>query len=81
MLSRKQEESQIFEDMENRKRNKKSHFPSAPMNRPIVLPGGKKWREPDDVIPRKINARKYTDEVIAETISSQSEIIIGTTLG
>ncbi|XP_044742546.1 PDZ and LIM domain protein 5-like isoform X2 [Chrysoperla carnea] len=80
-LDKKYKEEQEDQQPSIKLTYKKPMFPSTPLQRPIVLPGGKKLYEPDDIVPRKINARKYTDEVIAETISSQSEIIIGTTLG
>lgn len=44
----------------------------GPAPRPLILPGGRKWRTPKDA---------YNDEFIAETLSAQAEIITGTTLG
>uniref|UniRef100_A0A1L8E578 Putative titin isoform x3 n=1 Tax=Nyssomyia neivai TaxID=330878 RepID=A0A1L8E578_9DIPT len=46
--------------------------PLVPQERPIFLPGGRKWRKPKDA---------FNDEFIAEVLSSQAELIIGTTLG
>ena len=46
--------------------------PLTPQERPQVLPGGRKWRNPKDA---------YNEEFIAEVISSQAELIIGSTLG
>lgn len=38
----------------------------------MVLPGGKKWYQPQDA---------FTEEYIAETLVSQSEVLVGTTIG
>jgi len=43
-----------------------------PQERPIHLPGGRKWRNEKDAM---------NEEMIAEIISSQAELIMGTTLG
>ncbi|CAG9827265.1 unnamed protein product [Diabrotica balteata] len=43
--------------------------------RPIVLPGGRKWIDPDDVVPTR--KPKMTDEKIMETIDSNLEVIAG----
>lgn len=43
-----------------------------PVERPLVLPGGRKWRCPRDA---------YNEDYIAEVISSQAELINGSTLG
>lgn len=51
---------------------KKSFFPLVPLERPIVLPGGRKWRNEKDA---------FNDEFIAEVLSSQAELIVGSTLG
>lgn len=40
--------------------------------RPLVLPGGRKWRNEKDAM---------NEEMIAEIISSQAELIMGQTLG
>jgi hypothetical protein len=40
--------------------------------RPIILPGGRKWKNAKDAM---------NDELIAEIISSQAELIMGSTLG
>lgn len=40
--------------------------------RPIILPGGRKWRNAKDAM---------NEEMIAEIISSQAELIMGSTLG
>lgn len=46
--------------------------PRTPQERPLVLPGGRKWRNAKDA---------YNEDFIAEVISSQAELIVGSTLG
>lgn len=46
--------------------------PLTPQERPIHLPGGRKWRNSKDA---------FNEEFIAEVLSSQAELIKGTTLG
>ncbi|XP_021713055.1 PDZ and LIM domain protein Zasp isoform X2 [Aedes aegypti] len=46
--------------------------PLTPQERPIYLPGGRKWRNAKDA---------FNEQFIAEVISSQAELIQGTTLG
>lgn len=41
-------------------------------DRPIFLPGGRKWKTPKDA---------FNDDFIKEVISSQAELIVGSTLG
>lgn len=54
------------------KRVKKAAFgPLTPMERPIFLKG-RIWKSPKDA---------FNEDFIAETISSQAELIIGSTLG
>lgn len=48
------------------------NFVKKPAERPVVLPGGRKWRCPRDA---------YNEDYIAEVISSQAELINGSTLG
>lgn len=47
-------------------------YPLTPLPRPIVLPGGRKWRSPKDA---------YNEKFIAETLISQAEVLVGSTLG
>lgn len=47
-----------------------------PVQRPIILPGGRKWIEPDDALPKSRNP-KMTDQKIANTIETYSEVITG----
>lgn len=57
----------------NPKRSKRAFGPLTPSSeRPLVLPGGRRWYRPKDA---------YNDEFIAETLSAQAELITGTTLG
>lgn len=46
--------------------------PLTPQERPLVLPGGRKWRNEKDA---------FNEDFIAEIISSQAELIMGSTLG
>ncbi|XP_055313334.1 uncharacterized protein LOC129574841 isoform X2 [Sitodiplosis mosellana] len=46
--------------------------PKTPSERPLVLPGGRKWRNERDA---------YNEEFIAETMSAHAELINGSTLG
>lgn len=46
--------------------------PLTPQQRPMVLPGGRKWRNERDA---------FNEDFIAEVISSQAELIMGQTLG
>ena len=63
------EEKQIDEDLELRKRR---ICPLTPLPRPVVLPGGRIWRKPQDA---------FNEEFIAETLISQAEVLVGSTLG
>lgn len=49
-----------------------AHGPKTPNERPVVLPGGRKWRNPRDA---------FNEDSIAEIISSQAELISGSALG
>lgn len=51
-----------------------------PIQRPIILPGGRKWTEPDDACPR-VRTPKMSDEKIATTIETYSEVIVGKAKG
>uniref|UniRef100_A0A1B6M261 Uncharacterized protein n=2 Tax=Graphocephala atropunctata TaxID=36148 RepID=A0A1B6M261_9HEMI len=48
------------------------NFPRTVAERPIVLPGGRKWYTPRDA---------YNEDFIAETIINQSEVLVGSTIG
>ncbi|CAH2987936.1 unnamed protein product [Chilo suppressalis] len=46
--------------------------PPTPVERPLVLPGGRRWRKPQDA---------YNEQFIAETLTAQAEIIQGKAKG
>lgn len=48
--------------------------------RPIVLPGGRKWSDPEDAVA-KTRTPKMSDEKICKTIEDFSEVIVGKTKG
>lgn len=69
----------MIHELETRlKREKRSKGPRrlfgplVPQQRPLVLPGGRRWYRPKDA---------YNDEFIADTLSAQAELIVGHTLG
>nr|XP_036219867.1 titin isoform X2 [Bactrocera oleae] len=77
---KKQKRNDVIEELEeqlerknNPRRSKRAFGPLTPSSeRPLVLPGGRRWYRPKDA---------YNDEFIAETLSAQAELITGTTLG
>uniref|UniRef100_A0A2S2PSB3 Uncharacterized protein n=1 Tax=Schizaphis graminum TaxID=13262 RepID=A0A2S2PSB3_SCHGA len=60
------------EETEDREPSGRPMYPLTPLPRPIVLPGGRKWRCPKDA---------YNEKFIAETLISQAEVLVGSTLG
>ena len=62
----------VMERREKQKRAKQSFGGLAPLERPLVLPGGRKWRNAKDA---------YNEQIIAEIISCTSEVLMGTTIG
>lgn len=50
------------------------------MERPIILPGGKKWSDPEDAIPI-YKKPKFSEEKIFETIENSLETIAGNRKG
>lgn len=62
----------LFQDVEICESKIKPALPLTPQIRPLVLPGGRKWVQPKDA---------FTEEFIAETLVSQSEVLVGTTIG
>nr|XP_026483129.1 uncharacterized protein LOC113391391 isoform X1 [Vanessa tameamea]XP_026483130.1 uncharacterized protein LOC113391391 isoform X1 [Vanessa tameamea]XP_026483131.1 uncharacterized protein LOC113391391 isoform X1 [Vanessa tameamea]XP_026483132.1 uncharacterized protein LOC113391391 isoform X1 [Vanessa tameamea]XP_026483133.1 uncharacterized protein LOC113391391 isoform X1 [Vanessa tameamea]XP_026483134.1 uncharacterized protein LOC113391391 isoform X1 [Vanessa tameamea] len=46
-------------------------FGPAPPERPLVLPGGRKWKK----------SREYDEELIQETLTAQAEVIKGNAIG
>ena len=62
----------VAEDRTNKQNRAKIFRGLQPQERPIFLPGGRKWKNAKDAM---------NDEMIAEIISSQAELVMGTTLG
>lgn len=69
-LSMDDRRKRIADDIVNQPQ--RNNGPRTPQERPMVLPGGRKWRNAKDA---------YNEEFIAEIISSQAELIMGSTLG
>lgn len=70
-----QEQKQLQAELNKKVSNRMPRFhggPLTPQERPLVLPGGRKWRNERDA---------YNEEFIKEIISSQAELIVGSTLG
>lgn len=65
-------ENNVNEEIENKEPVRRPMYPLTPLPRPIVLPGGRKWRGPKDA---------YNEKFIAETLISQAEVLVGSTLG
>lgn len=65
-------EDNYDEEAEDREPSGRPMYPLTPLPRPIVLPGGRKWRCPKDA---------YNEKFIAETLISQAEVLVGSTLG
>lgn len=59
-------------ETQKRKKSKRMFGPLVPQERPLVLPGGRRWYRPKDA---------YNDEFIAETLTAQAELIAGTAVG
>lgn len=62
----------VTEDRSMKQKRAKGFRGLQPQERPITLPGGRKWRNAKDAM---------NEEMIAEIISSQAELIMGSTLG
>lgn len=62
----------VAEDRSLKQKKAKGFRGLQPQERPITLPGGRKWRNAKDAM---------NEEMIAEIISSQAELIMGSTLG
>lgn len=71
-LNSEQRQRLIAEQIAKRPNRPANGGPRTPQERPLVLPGGRKWRNEKDA---------YNEEFIAEVISSQAELIAGSTLG
>ena len=62
----------VTEDRTTKQKKARNFRGLQPQERPIILPGGRKWKNPKDAM---------NDQLIAEIISSQAELIMGSTLG
>jgi PDZ and LIM domain protein 5/6/7 len=62
----------VVEDRSKKQKKAKGFRGLQAAERPITLPGGRKWRNEKDAM---------NEEMIAEIISSQAELIMGSTLG
>jgi PDZ and LIM domain protein 5/6/7 len=62
----------VTEDRDKKQKRAKGFRGLQPQERPLILPGGRKWRNAKDAM---------NEEMIAEIISSQAELIMGSTLG
>lgn len=73
-FDQKKLQQQIFEKVTegNPMPSKIREGPRTPSERPLVLPGGRKWRNARDA---------YNEEFIAETMSAHAELINGSTIG
>lgn len=67
---------QVLEEQCQRRLEEKPALPLTPLERPIILPGGRKWCEPEDVLP-KLGRRKMSDDSINQTIQTYSEVLVG----
>ncbi|KAF5289899.1 hypothetical protein FQA39_LY14961 [Lamprigera yunnana] len=52
-------------------------YPLAPIQRPIILPGGRRWSQPDDAVPIFRKKSSMSDEKIIQTLDNYSETIVG----
>nr|XP_023013821.1 eukaryotic translation initiation factor 5B-like isoform X1 [Leptinotarsa decemlineata] len=66
------------EQLEAKKEKDMEDFQARPktIQRPIILPGGRKWSNPEDAIP-SFRKPKMSEEKIIETIESNLEPIVG----
>jgi len=70
--SNEKPEKKYDEEIEDKEPSGRPMYPLTPLPRPIILPGGRKWRGPKDA---------YNEKFIAETLISQAEVLVGSTLG
>ncbi|XP_044266674.1 calponin homology domain-containing protein DDB_G0272472-like isoform X2 [Tribolium madens] len=76
LLEKQQKEREQFEEFKQRRLKQKPTLPLKPIERPIILPGGRRWSQPDDACPSARHP-KMSDEKIANTIETYSEVIVG----
>lgn len=69
-----------MKEQQQRRLEQRPTQPLTPLQRPIILPGGRRWVDPEDA-SRSIRRPKMSDEKIAGTLESHSEVLIGRTKG
>ncbi|KAF7266378.1 hypothetical protein GWI33_020403 [Rhynchophorus ferrugineus] len=82
-LTEEEKEAKIKEEQLLAKKQKQEEEERRLMDwtqRPIILPGGRKWCDPEDTIP-KYRTLKMSDEKICKTIEDYSEVLVGKTKG
>ncbi|XP_030749515.1 uncharacterized protein PFB0765w isoform X2 [Sitophilus oryzae] len=80
-LTEEERETKIREEELMAKKQKEEEERRSQMDwtqRPIILPGGRKWSDPEDATP-KFKTPKMSDEKICKTIEDYSEVIMGKT--
>ncbi|XP_063934575.1 golgin subfamily A member 6-like protein 22 isoform X2 [Zophobas morio] len=80
LLEKQEKERELIEEFKQRRLKQKPTLPLKPIERPIILPGGRRWSQPDDACPVARHT-KMSDEKIANTIETYSEVIVGKTKG
>ncbi|CAH0557344.1 unnamed protein product [Brassicogethes aeneus] len=75
-----EEEKEAIRIEQEKEAKKQKDMDMRPIQRPIILPGGRKWTDADDACP-KVRNPKMTDEKIASTIETYSEVIVGKAKG
>ncbi|KAF2901929.1 hypothetical protein ILUMI_04253 [Ignelater luminosus] len=78
--SEKAAQQERVEEFHQRRLEQRPTHPLTPLQRPIILPGGRRWSQPDDALPA-VRKPKMTDEKICETIETYSEVLTGRTKG
>ncbi|KAK5646145.1 hypothetical protein RI129_004609 [Pyrocoelia pectoralis] len=76
-----EEEINEEEQSHQRRLEQRPTNPLAPVQRPIILPGGRRWSQPDDALPTRKKKSGMSDEKICETLDLYSETIVGHTMG
>lgn len=71
---------EVTKEQQQRRLEQRPTQPLTPLQRPIILPGGRRWVDPEDA-SRSIRRPKMSDEKIAGTIESYSEVLVGRTKG
>uniref|UniRef100_A0A1Y1NEW9 PDZ domain-containing protein n=2 Tax=Photinus pyralis TaxID=7054 RepID=A0A1Y1NEW9_PHOPY len=80
-LAQQERKMNPLEESHQRRLEQRPTNPLAPVQRPIILPGGRRWNEPDDALPAPKKKSGMTDERICETLDMYSETIVGHTKG